>query len=290
MTKECCTSWVGSSASRFAAPCSIRSCSASLDELTRRSEELRLSRARVVAASDAERRRIERDLHDGAQQHLISLAVHIGLARDLADADPVEAKAALAQAAAETQEALDRLRDLAHGIYPQLLLERGLGDALRAVVDRPPLHARIETIVPDRYPPEVEATVYFCCLEGLQNAAKHAGDGARVAVRVWEEEGGLLFELADDGLGFDPSARTPGGGLTNMRDRLGAIGGTLTVDTEPGIGTTVTGAIPLESGVLIGEVDEHRLHPSVDALLPGETELGEDRVDHFLDGALGQDE
>ena len=218
----------------------------SFEELTRRSDELRESRARVVAASDAERRRIERDLHDGAQQQLVAVAIKAGLARDLADSDPAEARVVLEQLTTEVHVALTRLRDLAHGIYPPLLRERGLGEALSAAVDRRAARGRVETVSLRRYSPEVETTVYFCCLEAVQNAAKHAGEDVTVAIRVWEAENGLQFEVADDGPGFDPSSRSPGAGLTNMRDRLGAIGGTLMVDTSPNAGTRIRGAIPLE--------------------------------------------
>ncbi len=219
----------------------------SLEELTRRSEELRESRARLVVASDAERRRIERDLHDGAQQQLVAVAIKAGLARDLAESDPTEAKVVLGQLTAEVHSALDGLRDLAHGVYPPLLLERGLGEALGAAVGRRAAGGRVEAAHVGRYSPEIEATVYFCCLEALQNAAKHAGENATVRIRVWETEEGLQFEVADNGPGFDQSSRRSGAGLTNMRDRIGAIGGTLAVDTAPNAGTRIRGAIPLES-------------------------------------------
>jgi len=218
----------------------------SLDQLTRRSEELRLSRARLVSASDAERRRIERDLHDGAQQHLISLAAQVGLARDLADSDPAETRAVLERVRAEIRGTINELRDLAHGIYPPLLLERGLGEALNAALDRRAAPGRVEASI-ERYSTEVESTIYFCCLEALQNTAKHGGNGARVTIRIWEEAGGVLFEVRDDGGGFDLARSTAGAGLTNMRDRLGAIGGTLVIAAAPGEGTRVRGAIPLET-------------------------------------------
>jgi signal transduction histidine kinase len=218
---------------------------ATLDELRRQAEELRASRARVVHAADAERRRIERDLHDGAQQHLVGLAVHVRLARELADADPAGAKALLADIGREADEAIARLRELAHGIYPPLLLDRGLEEALRAAARRSGVRTRVEAAGLRRHPPQVEATVYFCCLEALQNVAKHAGDGARTAIRVWEDSAGLRFEVADDGAGFDPTAAPGGAGLTNMRDRLGAIGGRLAISAERGRGTAVSGVLPV---------------------------------------------
>jgi signal transduction histidine kinase len=218
---------------------------ASLDELQLQADELRASRARVVAAADAERRRIERDLHDGAQQHLVALAVNLRLARELAESDPAGARAVLDELAGDVHEALEEIRDLAHGIYPQLLVDRGLSEGLRAAVLRAPALARLEAGAIGRYPPEVEATVYFCSLEALQNVGKHAGADARATLRVWEEQGGLHFEVADDGSGFDPRTEPRGSGLTNMSDRLGALGGRLSVVSAPGDGTRVAGAVPL---------------------------------------------
>ncbi len=218
---------------------------ASLDELHRQADELRASRARVVAAADAERRRIERDLHDSAQQHLVALAVNLRLARELADSDPAQAKTMLEELGDDVQQALEELRELAHGIYPPLLMDRGLAEALAAAIPRSPVQARVETAGIGRYPPDVEATIYFCCLEALQNAGKHAGAGAKASVRVREEEGGLLFEVTDDGGGFDPKHRPTGAGLTNMSDRLGALGGSLRIESAAGRGTRIVGAIPL---------------------------------------------
>jgi signal transduction histidine kinase len=209
-------------------------------------EELRASRTRVVVAADAERRRIERDLHDGAQQHLIGLAVHLRLARDLASSDPEKAEELLEGLDDEIQATLEQLRDLAHGIYPPLLQDRGLADALPAAALRAPITAQVQAHGLGRYRPDVEATVYFCCLEALQNAAKHAGAGATAVVRVHENGGGLLFEVADDGLGFDVGGARIGVGMTNMRDRVGALGGSLHIESDLGRGTTISGSIPLE--------------------------------------------
>ncbi len=210
-------------------------------------EELRASRTRIVSAADAERRRIERDLHDGAQQHLIGLAVHLRLARDLADSEPERTAELLDALGGDVQEALEQLRDLARGIYPPLLQDRGLAEALTAAAGRAPVRTRVEVSGIRRYEPDVEATVYFCCLEALQNAAKYGGDRATATVRVREEVGSLLFEVADDGAGFDMRDGRTGGGMTNMRDRVGAIGGSLRVESAPGHGTTISGLIPLES-------------------------------------------
>ena len=220
---------------------------ASLDELHCQAEELRASRSRVVSAADAERRRIERDLHDGAQQHLLGIVVNLRLARELAEADPGEAKALLEAIGRDAKAAVEEIRELAHGIYPPLLLDRGLGEALVAAARRAPARVRVETAAPRRYSIEVEATVYFCCLEAFQNAAKHAGESARTVARVWEDQGALRFEVSDDGAGFDPAAAPVGAGLAGMRDRVGALGGRLTVSAAAGRGTTVSGTIPLTS-------------------------------------------
>ena len=219
---------------------------ASLDEIRRQTEELRASRARVVSAGDAERRRIERDLHDGAQQQLVALSVNLRLARELTVSDPAEAAALMVQLAGDVEVALEELRELAHGIYPPFLAERGLAEALSVVAARAPLSARLVAGRTERYPAPVEATVYFCCVEALQNAGKHAGPGASATMRVGEREGGLVFEVSDDGVGFDPAIATRGTGLTNMADRLGAIGGRLRIESTPGRGVRVAGTIPLE--------------------------------------------
>jgi signal transduction histidine kinase len=218
---------------------------ASLDELRRQAVELRASRARVVAAADAERRRIERDLHDGAQQYLVGVAANLGVVRGLTDSDPEQAKTVLDELQDSIEGAMRAFRDLAHGIYPPLLEDRGLADALAHAARQAPLPTRVEAGAVRRYDPGVEVTVYFCCLESLQNAAKHGGDGARAIVRVWEQEGGLLFDVTDDGRGLDGAAPGSGTGVANMRDRLEAVGGSLRIESTAGRGTRVLGTIPL---------------------------------------------
>jgi signal transduction histidine kinase len=220
---------------------------ASLGELRRHADELRLSRARVVSAADAERRRIERDLHDGAQQRLVSIVVNLRLARELAGSDPAEATVLLERLGDEAQSALEELREIAHGIYPPLLADRGLADALSAVAGRAPIRTRLEVEPRRRYPPQIEATVYFCCVEALQNASKHAGRDASATLSVRDTEGALVFEVRDDGSGFSVGSARGGAGLANMTDRLGAIGGSLRVDSSPGRGTRVAGTIPLHA-------------------------------------------
>jgi signal transduction histidine kinase len=216
----------------------------SLDELRKQADELRRSRARIVASADAERRRVERDLHDGAQQHLVALAVNLRLTRELVADDPETAALMLDQLAGEVQATIQELRDLAHGIYPPLLADSGLGEALSAAGRRSPLPVAVSAGGLRRYGLEIESAVYFCCLEALQNAGKHA-PGARVEVRVWEESGGLLFSVTDDGPGFDAARARGGHGHTNMADRLGAIGGTVRWDSAPGQGTRIAGSVPL---------------------------------------------
>jgi signal transduction histidine kinase len=226
----------------------------SLLELQRRAEELRASRARVVAAADAERRKIERNLHDGAQQHLVALAVTVRLAQQLAAADPGQARELLEQLGHDLQEAVQELRDLAHGIYPPVLMDRGLVAALESAAARAPLPVRI---VADgdvgRFPQEVEAAIYFCCLEALQNAGKHAGEGAVARVTIGRDLGAdgrdvVTFSVVDDGAGFDLAglAGRRGHGFVNMSDRLGAIGGTVDVDSAPARGTRVSGTVPVD--------------------------------------------
>jgi signal transduction histidine kinase len=217
----------------------------SLDRLRRQAEDLRASRARVVSAADAERRRIERDLHDGAQQHLVALAVKARTVERLADRDPAHARTVSAELAEDVEKAIDELRDLAHGIYPTLLASSGLNAALAEAGRCGGIPVRMEVDGVGRAPAEIETAVYFCCVEALQNAAKHAGPGAVAGVRLWEETGALNFEVADDGLGFVPEEASGGAGLANMSDRLGAVGGAVYVVSEPGRGTCVGGTVPL---------------------------------------------
>jgi signal transduction histidine kinase len=217
----------------------------SLDELRRQADELRASRARLVAASDATRRRIERDLHDGAQQHLVALAVNLRLARDVVLEDPAGAAEMLGELSQAVQDTIQELRGLAHGIYPPLLVDSGLGEALRAVAARSPLDVDVQCEGVGRYDGDVEAAIYFCCLEALQNAGKHAPN-AHVDVRVWQDAGGLLFEVKDDGPGFDIALAKRGHGFVNMSDRLGAIGGSVRWESQPGSGTTISGSVPIQ--------------------------------------------
>jgi signal transduction histidine kinase len=207
-------------------------------------EELRASRQRLVAAQDQERRRLERNIHDGAQQELVALSIKLGLAEKLVRGDPERTAGLLSDLKAEAVQALENLRDLARGIYPPLLADRGLPAALESQARKSPVPATVEADSVGRYPQEVEATVFFCALEALQNVAKYA-EATSVVVRLAAGEGNLSFEVADDGKGFDDSATGYGTGLQGMADRLDAVGGTLTVRSAPGQGTTVIGRVPV---------------------------------------------
>lgn len=218
---------------------------ASLDDLKVANDELVASRARIVSATDESRRRIERNLHDGAQQHLVALAVKVGLVRQLIEADPATAEKLLEELRDDVQVTLTELRELAHGIYPPRLRDRGLADALQAAADRSPLPTHVEADGLGRYGPDIETAIYFCCLEAIQNAGKHAGEQATIRVAVGEADSVLEFSVADDGAGFDPATQVTSSGFVNMRDRLGAFSGDLEVTSSPGGGTTVRGRLPL---------------------------------------------
>jgi signal transduction histidine kinase len=224
---------------------------ASLDELQRRNDELVASRARIVAAADESRRRIERDLHDGAQQHLVALAVKVGLVKTLLTADPEHSGEILDGLRHDVQDALDELRELAHGIYPPLLRDRGLVEALQAVANRATPPAVLEAGDVGRYAPDVEAALYFCVAEAVQNAGKYAGDGARISIRLGDGDGSLWFEVVDDGAGFDADGSPFGHGFVNMADRLGAFRGRIEVRSAIGEGTVVRGEVPAAHAPLV---------------------------------------
>jgi signal transduction histidine kinase len=214
-------------------------------ELLARLEELRASRQRIVTAQDQARRRLERNIHDGAQQQLVALAVKANLARTLARKDAEAADAMLGQLQADAQNALEDLRDLARGIYPPLLADSGLSAAIEAQAKKSAVPVLVEADGIGRYPQEAEAAVYFCCLEALQNIAKYAGaHSARVRLSVADDHQ-LSFEVTDDGKGFDPGIMSYGTGLQGMADRLAALDGTLEVRSKPGAGTTIAGSVPV---------------------------------------------
>ena len=206
-------------------------------------EELRDSRRRIVGAQDEERRRLERNIHDGAQQQLVALAVQLKLLEQQIERDPDGARALAARLQGSTTSALEDLRDLARGIYPPLLADQGLAAALEAQARKAAVPVTVEADHVGRYAQETEAAVYFCALEALQNVAKYA-DAAHACVRLQHEDGRLTFEVTDDGRGFDPVATPSGTGLQGMADRLDAIGGALEIRSAPGEGTTILGHVP----------------------------------------------
>jgi PAS domain S-box-containing protein len=206
--------------------------------------ELQLSRARILASADLERRRIERDLHDGAQQRLVALRVRLGLAQDLLREDPLRGSAMLSDLGNDVDAALEEVRMLARGVYPSVLGDRGLVEALRAAARNSPLAVSIRASAVGRLPEEIETAVYFACVEALQNAAKHAQCETSVLISLRQGKR-LRFEVRDDGVGFKVNGKPAGAGLANMRDRIAAVGGRLTIESASGQGTCVSGSVPL---------------------------------------------
>lgn len=219
-----------------------------LDVITQQATELRRSRERIVTAQDDERRRIERDLHDGVQQNIVSLAGQLRLLTRMLDTQPAEAKVLASHLAQEAMETLDEIRDLAKGIFPQVLADAGLVAALRSHLTKLP--GQVDIVVDHqvegvRFDPSVEVGAYFCCLEALQNVAKHAA-GAPAVVTVSALSDQLTFSVADQGPGFDPDAQDPGVGFASMQDRLASVGGMLEVASSPGRGTVISGSLPID--------------------------------------------
>jgi signal transduction histidine kinase len=209
--------------------------------------ELRASRTRILASADEERRRIERDLHDGAQQRLVALRIQLRLMEELLEADPERVARKLHSLGDDVNDTIDSIRSLARGVYPSLLAERGLGEALTAAARYAPIATRVHADGVGRHSREVESAVYFCCLEALQNASKHARGGGSVTISLANEAGPTLgFEVRDDGAGFDPAKVCAGAGLTNMHDRLAAVGGELAINSTPGLGTVIAGLAPVD--------------------------------------------
>ncbi|HEY6680662.1 MAG TPA: histidine kinase [Actinomycetota bacterium] len=209
-------------------------------------EELRGSRRRIVAAQDERARKLERNIHDGAQQQLVAIQVKLRLADGMIERDPAKAHALIAELQRESNEALEDLRDLARGIYPPLLADRGLAAALDAQARKASVPVTVDADGVGRFEPEVEAAVYFSCLEALQNVAKYA-DANAATIRLSNGSGELRFEIRDDGRGFDPSAMSYGTGLQGIADRLAALGGELAVTSAPGDGTAVVARLPVEA-------------------------------------------
>jgi len=212
-------------------------------ELSQRLQELTVSRQRLVTAQDAERRRIERNLHDGAQQDLVALKLKLVAARGMAESDPPRTRQVLEGLVTDVGDAVQNLRELARGIYPPILADSGLAAALEAQAARSPLRVEVRAGSIGRYPPETEAAVYFCCLEALQNAVKHAG-ATVLTIHLEESAGVLRFRVADNGRGFDMAKARGGSGIQNMTDRVAALGGSLEFGAGPGGGTLVSGQLP----------------------------------------------
>ncbi len=211
-------------------------------QLHERVDDLRDARARIIAAGDAERRRIERDLHDGAQQHLVALSLTLGMAESRLKTDPAAVAPLIAQAREEAALAVKELRTLASGIHPALLTERGLGPALDALAARAPVPTTVEGVPAQRLPPPIESAVYFVTAEALTNVAKYAG-AMSASVALTPEHGRIRLIVRDDGAG---GADTNGGtGLRGLRDRVEALDGQFHVDSPPGLGTTLIAEIPL---------------------------------------------
>jgi signal transduction histidine kinase len=208
-------------------------------------EDLKASRQRIVAAQDERAKKLERNIHDGAQQQLVALAVKLGLVERLLRSDTEKAETMLAEVKGEANDALENLRDLARGIYPPLLADQGLAAALTAQARKVPVPVDVEPDGIGRYPEETEAAVYFSCLEALQNVTKYA-EASRVTVRLAQVNGSLRFEVSDDGRGFDPTVVGHGSGLQGIADRLAALGGAVDVRSAPGAGTTVAGRLPVD--------------------------------------------
>ena len=205
--------------------------------------DLRASRQRLVTAQDETRRRLERNIHDGAQQDLVALGIKLRLTGLTVDEDPAEAKEMLGELQADAAGALANLRDLARGIYPPLLADLGLVAALNAQADKSPVPVTVDADGIGRYGQDTEAAVYFCCLEALQNIAKYAkASSARICLRA--QNGTLRFTVSDDGAGYDARHTPLGSGQRNMADRLAALGGRLKVRSAPGQGTTISAQLP----------------------------------------------
>ena len=213
------------------------------EQLLARLDEIRASRQRLVAAQDSERRRIERNIHDGAQQQLVALAIKLSITESMIGTDTEGERELLAELREDAAGAAEELRDLARGIYPPLLASMGLVAALEAQARKAPVPTTVTADGVGRYPQDLEAAVYFCVLEALQNVAKYAG-ATRADVRLAVSGHHLRFEVTDDGAGFDPQSRGYGTGLQGMADRLHAHGGSLDVRSAPGAGTTVSGRLP----------------------------------------------
>jgi len=213
-------------------------------DLAVRADELQVSRRRLVDAHDAERRRLERDVHDGAQQHLVALVVNLRLAQTLAGKAPDRSRAVLAEQVPAVDAALATLADLSRGLYPRSLVEQGVGPALRTVLGGIALPVHVDDHGIGRLPAEVEAALYFCSVEAVQNAVKHSG-ASSISVDLSAEDGVVRLVVRDDGSGFRQAAESLGHGLGNMRDRIDAVHGQFALHSHQGHGATVVATVPI---------------------------------------------
>jgi signal transduction histidine kinase len=209
-------------------------------------ENLRSRRA-LLDAADAERHRLERDIHDGAQQLLVAIGVKAGLARSLVERDSARVGEILDQVCVDAQAALEGLRDLTRGADPPVLVDEGLAAALVARAATAPVRVTIDADGVERLPRPIEVAAYYCCAEAIQNAVKHA-TASWIRVAVWRRSRELRVQVIDDGVGFDPAIARRGVGMHSMRERIGSLGGTVEVRSAPGLGTTITATIPIAQG------------------------------------------
>jgi signal transduction histidine kinase len=210
-------------------------------------QEVGRSRARLVRAADDERRRFERNLHDTVQQQLITIKLRLELEAEEGELSE-SSRERLLEIARSVEAALAEVREIAHGLHPPALTASGLPTALRRFHERAGSRVKIDAVGVGRYPPEIESALYYCCLEAVQNATKHGGRDVHVSLSLSEADGQLIFRVVDDGPGF-AVGEVQGLGLENMEDRLGAVGGRLTIATAPGGGTTISGYVPLRPAI-----------------------------------------
>jgi signal transduction histidine kinase len=215
-------------------------------ENTRLVEELRASRSRIVSAGERERRCLERDLHDGAQQRLIGILIRLDMAREQVDSEELAKQLDAIQT--DALGALEELRALAHGIYPVVLRDLGPAAALRDLSTGSPVPIKVTDDGIGRSSDAIEAAIYFCAREAIQNTAKHAGPGAKVVVTLADHHDAIEFTVTDDGVGMHAERDTDGIGITNMRDRIEAVGGQLEIVSAPGQGTSIRGRVPNHEG------------------------------------------
>jgi signal transduction histidine kinase len=198
--------------------------------------------ARVVEAVDLQRESLERDIHDGVQQRLVAVRIQLGLATDLAK-DDARLRQVLAEIGESLEEAIDELREVAHGVHPQVLTDQGLVAALAHVARAAAGPVEIASAGIGRYPANLESAIYYCCREAIQNASKHGGPSVRISISLHEEQGVIAFAVSDDGPGFNVATAAPGRGLQHMRDRILLLGGRVSIVSSAGAGTVVSGSI-----------------------------------------------